>query len=503
MNSNGLTAWAEEPGGNLTTIRKHGNESHDPNECLKFYRARQLAHHVSDASESELLHLSYCNECGPRLDAFRETAGTSPDALLEQELHVLDDGQHHGDEHESVMAMAETHAFVVFLSFSATDRNFEEHARRGWHLTHALSRAIRQSMEVHTPRGTATVIDGMAAGFVAAASTYVTTAHSADAVWPMVECVNDAVFLVAGEGSGKTSLLRQHYIKLYGRLLTETPHSIRHLFYGGLSDLLSLGEEAEAIAGAVLRDAVAGEHGDEAKKMLDVLAEAHPALARSIDHDRSSPAATKIAGRIAGVRKSITAALASGPFEMTVQEIRAAFAHWFDSVSIAWHVFMMIVVRAGIAEALAGSVRGDTDDAGSIRALQKALFGLDPDRRLRPFIVDIKVFEGTRHAHPAAWSETLIQLLRCLPSFQQHAVIRSAAAALDAMTARQDSPPKFERFDESWTFVADVEHSGDRFWHALAKLANESTDYDEHVRWARSRWHARKGSTPRKRTQHA
>jgi hypothetical protein len=467
----------------VVQLRARGQESVEQG-CLKFFRAKQIAHRVSDASESELRHIAFCSDCNARIAAVQRKHENTPARSLERGL----------DDHDGGF-LVRMFAHLLLGYFNAPHHDQEEHAFRAWHGTPALFNIIHHARHTLPSHEVTFIMDASAHALSAAAASWILVPHSFDAVWPVIETVQEGVAAVDGE-----HLLAPHYVDLVVRVATESPVTVRHLLYWGIFELFDRGEHAAGIAGEVMNRLFHGDYADELMPLAALVIHTRQNVARHLHHEvlsripsRSSPFIRSQLDRIDQMTITMKAALACDGAEGAVHTLRAAFSRWFDTSTAHAHVQTLHVVRAAVEHVFADMSTDGEEGRHATHVLTEALFGDDNNRNGRPFFADIKIIEAVRHHHPAAWSRTLADLLEHLPSYKHDGVVRCAVSAYDVTTGDASmSLPRFTFHDQRWSFVAPQKTATDKFWERLASLANSAEHYRHHISWVSAHWDTRR-----------
>lgn len=473
---------------------RSGNDANDLPVCPSYDRTMAIARHVRDAWESELRHIPGCSDCVRRVQEFQVHLKNTPQMLLEEALrrsYAIRMGPRRIAREST--SLSETYGTALYAQFAPGNRDPLSQHRLSWRSTHLLARAVGESDRL-SRRDARSLFDICTVALKSNAAAYMTTAHSVDALLPLLECVQEAAWTIVARTS-----LRRRYIDLWSSMVDDSPLTVRTVMHWGLWELAFRGGEAGDVAIAALRKLLHSTHAHEIAPVAALVFRMHPKISRHFDRrtvveisTRYSPELVWMLERAEVIKKKLLDIFVACDRQHAAVELTRMFDGEFDKPSLRWQLISTIVVRAGIVQgmrALRQSAPREQDFASTIAL---GLFRDNTDRSRRSLYADLRVYDALRHRDAVGWSDNLLRLLSQLPDYERHAVVRTVMAAYEDAThntydARR---PRFAWVQNRWTFVTPVARPFDGFCLGLAHLANRSDDYACHIEWANARFAA-------------
>lgn len=466
--------------------------------CLGFDEMIGIAGNSANAREGELRHIAACIDCNSTFDTLQRNAGdaTQPffERVLQRALEKL------GSVSAAAAELCETYATYIFALFRPATANHSESYRAAWGGTHALSRAIRKAIDELPPRAAPLVFDACATALIADAKAYAGAPHSVDALWPMLEIVQEAA-----PAADLHPGVREAYINLWTALLEDAPITVRTIMQWGLWELAFRAGDTEKIAAAALRRALKGPRAHEVAPVAALVYHMHPKVARYFTSDfaeemasRYSPELHWMLERAATVKKKLAAIFVDDDMGRAALAMANLLDEVYQKPSMHWQLISTIIVRAGIVQALGDLPLGAARERRLPWKVGLGLFRDDTDRRLRSLYAELRIFHVLRAHDPHGWSETMTRLLPRLPDYERHGVVRSVVTAYENAKADwfDPRPPCFAREGSKWTFqTRGVERPFDGFCRQLALLSNDSDEFRRHLVWANARFEERRKVT--------
>ena len=466
-----------------------GNDADDLPKCPPYERIMMISRRVQDAREGELRHIASCADCVQSIYEFQTHLKITPLQRLEGALRRAFESQPISRRSGPGTYLQETYGTALYAHFAPAGDLMAQH-RLGWRATHLFSRAVRQGAEQLDRRAMATMFDVCSEALVSNATAYTTVPHSVDAIWPLLECVQEAAHPITFERP-----LRGRYVDLWTRLLEESPLTVRTFLHWGLWELAFRGGDVGNVAISALRKALHATHSHEITPVAALVFQMHPRIAKRFDPGTvaeisTSPELVWMLERATGIKKKLSDLFAAGDQRSTARELSQLFDGIFDKVSMRSQLISTIVVRAGIVQALRALRRSAVCERDIATTIACGLFQDNTDRSRRSLYADLRIYDALRHRDATGWSSNLLELLARLPDYEQHGVVRTVVAAYEDAThdSYDARPPRFVRAGKRWIFTTPISRPFDHFCHGLAKLASASADYVDHVEWANARF---------------
>src|SRR5438270_3405890 len=259
-----------------------------------------------------------------------------------------------------------------------------------------------------TPDAAPLVFEACAAALIADAKGYAGVPHSLDALWPLLEVVQEAA-----PAANLHPQVRERYINLWTTLIEDAPITVRTIMQWGLWELAFRAGDTEKIAAAALSRALKGPRAHEVAPVATLVYHMHPKVARYFDTgfagemtSRHSPELNWMVERAAMVKKKLIAIFADNDIDRASLALVNLLDDIYQKPSMHWQLISTIIFRAGIVQALRDLPPDTIRERRLPWKVAVGLFRDNTDRRLRSLYAELRILHVLRAHDPHAWSET-------------------------------------------------------------------------------------------------